>query len=251
VRAVNLIPADASRADRARVSLGDGLAAYVALAVLAVLVAMTGAWAMTKAQLNEGRTAVARVAAEANSAEARAKALQPYIDFAALRTARIETVGGLLDARIDWSRHLRDLGRVIPQHVSVTSLVGTASPASKVEGGGSGQSLRGAAAGPAIDLVGCARTQAQVADLLIDLRAIDGVELVSLATSDKSDVTAANETECRANDQMPQFALTIAYEPRPAAAAGAQPSAAQAPPGADASAATGAGEAAGGAGAPG
>jgi len=211
VRAVNLIPADASRGDRARVTLGDGLAAYVVLAVLALLVAMTGAWAMTKGRLSETRAEVARVAAEAGAAEAKATALKPYIEFAALRTARIETVGGLLDARIDWSRHLRDLGRVIPQDVSVTSLVGTASATSKVEGGGSGQSMRGTAAGPAIDLVGCARTQAQVADLLIDLRAIDGVELVSLASSEKSDATALNETECRASDQMPQFSLTIAY----------------------------------------
>lgn len=212
MRAVNLIPVDASRGDRARVSLGDGLAAYVVLAVLAVLVAMTGAWAMTKGQLDERRTEVARVAAEANSAEARAKALQPYVEFAALRSARIETVGGLLDARIDWSRHLRELGRVIPQDVSVTALVGTASATSKVAGGGSGQSMRGTSAGPAIDLVGCAQTQAQVADLLIDLRAIDGVALVSLASSDKSDASAANETECRASDQMPQFSLTVAYQ---------------------------------------
>ncbi len=251
MRAVNLIPADVSRGDRARVSLSDGLAAYVVLAVLAVLVAMTGAWAMTQGRLKETRTAVARVAAEATSAEAKATALQPYVDFAALRTARIETVGGLLDARIDWSRQLRDLGRVIPRDVSVTSLVGTASATSKVEGGGSGQSMRGTAAGPSIDLVGCARTQAQVADLLIDLRAIDGVELVNLASSDKSDASAANETECRANDQMPQFSLTIAYEQPPAAAAAARATAAQPPAGAAAGAAAGAGAAASGAGEPG
>ena len=166
------------------------------------------------------------------AAEATAIALKPYVDFAALRTARIDTVGGLLDARVDWSRNLRDLGRVIARDVSVTSLVGTASAGAKVEGGGGGQSMRGASAGPAIDLVGCARTQAQVADLLIDLRAIDGVQRVSLASSDKSDATAANDTECRANDQMPQFMLTIAYAPLPAAAAAAQATAISPGPGA-------------------
>jgi len=247
MRAVNLIPADASRGDRARVSLGDGLGAYVVLAVLAVLVAMTGAWAMTRGQLAEKRTELARVEAEAVSAEAKATALKPYVDFAALRAARIDTVGGLLDARIDWSRILRDLGRVIARDVSVTSLVGTASATSKVEGGGSGQSMRGAAAGPAIDLVGCARSQAKVADLLVDLRAIDGVEMVSLASSDKSDATAANETECRANDQMPQFSLTIGYEQSPAAAAAAPTTGA---PGAPAAPAAGGAAAAGGAGEP-
>jgi len=226
------MPTDASRADRVRVSLGNGLGAYVVLAVLAVMVAMTGAWAMAKGRLADTRAELVRVETRASSAEAKATALKPYVDFAALPTARIDTIGGLLDARVDWSRNLRDLGRVIPRDVSVTSLVGTAAPDAKVEGGGGGQSLRGASAGPAIDLVGCARTQAHVADLLIDLRAIDGVERVSLASSDKSDATAANETECRANDQMPQFMLTIAYAPLPAAAAAAQATAISPPPGA-------------------
>lgn len=237
MRAVNLIPTDASRGDRARHSISDGLGAYVVLAVLAVLVVMTGAWAMTKGDLDEQRVALAQVQTEASAAEAKATALQPYLDFAALRTARIDTVGGLLDARVDWSRSLRDLGRAIPKGVSVTSLVGTASATSTVEGGGGGQSMRAASAGPAIDLVGCARTQAQVADLLVDLRAMDGVERVALASSDKSDSAALNETECRANDQMPQFSLTIAYEQLPAAAAAAQATAAV--PGADAGAAAG------------
>jgi Tfp pilus assembly protein PilN len=225
------MPRDASRGNRVRVSLGNSLGAYVVLAVLAVMVAMTGAWAMAKGRLADTRTELVRVQTQASSAEAKAAALKPYVDFAALPTARIDTIGGLLDARVDWSRNLRDLGRVIPRNVSVTSLVGTASPDAKVEGGG-GQSLRGASAGPAIDLVGCARTQAQVADLLIDLRAIDGVERVSLASSDKSDATAANDTECRANDQMPQFMLTIAYAPLPAAVAAAQATAISPPPGA-------------------
>jgi len=219
MRAVNLIPSDASRGDRARVSISDGLGAYVVVAVLAVMVLMTGAWAMTKGQLAEKRVELARVEADATAAGANAQSLTPYTEFAALRQARIDTVGGLLDGRIDWSRTLRDIGRSIPRNVSITSLVATASGDSQVEGGGSGQSLRGASTGPALDLVGCARTQAQVADLLVALRAIDGVERVSLATSEKSDSSSANETECRATDQMPQFSLTIAYEPPVVAAA--------------------------------
>jgi len=238
VRAVNLIPMDSARGAGGRFSFDDGLGAYVVVAVLAVMVAMTGVWAMSKGQLAEQRTELSRVSAEAASAEARSAALKPYTEFAVLRQARIDTVSGLLDGRFDWSRSLRDVGRVIPDHVSITSLVATASAEAKVEGGGSGQSLRGAAAGPAIDLVGCTRTTAQVADLMIALRAIDGVAQVSLATAEKSDSSALNDTECRANDQMPQFSLTIAYEAPPAAAAAP----ATAPPATGAAGTTGASE---------
>lgn len=219
MKAVNLIPADDAPGGRTGGSPTDGLGAYVLLAVLAGLVVMTAAWAMTKRQLTDERAALARVAVEAKAAKAKTTALQPYVDFAALRTARVDTVGVLLDARADWSRNLRDLGRVIPRHVSVVSLVGTASAEAKVEGGGGGQSVRGTSVGPAIDLVGCARTQAQVADLILALRAIDGVEAVRLASSDESDAAAAGDTECRATDQMPQFSLTIAYDPLPGAPA--------------------------------
>lgn len=250
MRAVNLIPSDGSRGDRARVSLGDGLGAYVVLAVLAVLVAMTGAWAMTKGRLADERTTLARVQVEAGAAEARAAALKPFTEFATLRQARFDTVGGLLDGRVDWARKLRDIGRVIPEDVSITSLIATASAGAKVAGGGSGQSLRGSSPGPAIDLVGCARTQAEVADLMIALRAIDGVEKVALANSQKSESSSRSETECRADDQMPQFSMTMVYAPPvvPAPAAGV---AATAPgtPAADAAAAgtAAAGAAAGGA----
>ncbi len=234
MRAVNLIPKDAAGGGGARFSLHDGLGAYVVVAVLAVLVAMTGVWTMSKGQLAEQRTELSRAVAEAAAAEARSVALQPYIEFAVLRQARDDTVSGLLDGRFDWSRSLRDIGRVIPDDVSITSLVATASAESKVEGGGGGQSQRGAATGPAIDLVGCARTTAQVADVLTALRAIDGVEQVRLASAEKSDASSQNDTECRANDQMPQFSLTIAYEQAPPAAVttpGTAPPAAAGAPG--------------------
>ena len=232
MRAVNLIPADSARGGAGRVSLADGLGAYVVVAVLAVLVAMTGVWAMSKSELSEQRTELSRVVAEAASAEARSAALKPYTDFAVLRQARIDTVSGLLDGRFDWSRSLRDIGRVIPSHVSITSLVATAAPDAKVEGGGSGESVRGAATGPAIDLVGCARTTSQVADLMVALRAIDGVGQVKLASAQKSDSTSQSDTECRANDQMPQFSLTITYEQAPPAAGAAPATALPAPAGA-------------------
>lgn len=221
MKAVNLIPVDAPRRDRVWLALSDGIGSYAVLAVLAVLVVMTGMWALSTRQLSEQRTELARVEVESQAATAKAALLSPYTEFAALRTARDETVAGLVDGRFSWSRSLREIGRVIPEDVSLTSLVGTASPASQVEGAGGGTSGRGAQSGPAVELIGCAKSQGRVARLLVSLRAIRSVRQVSLASSEKSESTAANAAECRATDQMPQFQLTVFYEEQPGISAAA------------------------------
>ncbi|MGH2901087.1 MAG: PilN domain-containing protein [Solirubrobacteraceae bacterium] len=213
MKAVNLIPADTPRGGRARVAIGTGgpIGAYVVLAVLAVAVVMAGAWAVTSKQLSGKQSDLVRVEGEAQAAEAKTAALRPYTEFAALRTARVDTVGGLLDGRFDWAHSLREVARVVPSDVDLTSLVGTVSPASKVEGGSTG-SLRGALPVPAVDLIGCARTQAHVARLLARLRAIDGVQRVTLASSEKSDAASLSDTDCRSTDKMPQFQVTVFYK---------------------------------------
>lgn len=213
MKAVNLISTDtARRAGPARSLTASGpIGAYVVIAVLAVAVVATGTWAAANKQLSDKRSDLARVEREAQAAEKKANALKPYTEFAALRAARVETVGGLLDGRFDWAQSLREVARVVPADVDLTSLVGTVSPTSKVEGGGSG-SLRGALPVPAVDLIGCAKDQAHVARLLSRLRTIDGVQRVTLASSEKSDSASGGETDCRATERMPQFQVTVFYE---------------------------------------
>lgn len=213
MKAVNLIPPDTPRGDRAgRGALSSGpIGAYVVIAVLAVAVVVAAAWTFTNKQLSDRQSDAVRVEREAQAAEAKTKSLKPYSEFAALRAARVETVGGLLDGRFDWAHSLREVARVVPDDVDLTSLVGTVSPTSKVEGSG-GASLRTALPVPAIDLTGCARSQKHVATLLARLRAIDGVERVTLASSEKSDTAAGGETDCRATVKMPQFQVTVFYE---------------------------------------
>ena len=215
MKAVNLIPSDAAKGERRRFAIpaGGGLGAYVVLAVLAIAVVMAAAWAMTARQLADRQSDLARIEREAQAAEAKAKVLKPYTDFAALRSARVETVSGLLDGRFDWAHGLREVARVVPRDVALTSLVGTVSPTAKVEAAG-GASLRTALPVPAIDLIGCAKSQARVATLLARLRAIDGVQRVTLASSEKSDAAAGGETDCRSTEKMPQFQVTVFYEPQ-------------------------------------
>ena len=214
MKAVNLIPPDGAKGAGPRIGIATGgpIGSYVVLAVLAVVVVMVGASALTGKQLNDKKSELARVQSEAQAAEAKSTALKPYTDFAALRQARVETVGGLLNGRFDWAHSLREVARVVPSDVDLTSLTGTVSPTSKVGTGGGGGSLRTALPVPAVDLTGCARSQARVATLLARLRAIDGVQRVTLASSEKAQGASSNDTDCRATSKMPQFQVTVFYK---------------------------------------
>lgn len=213
MKAVNLIPADSPRAGRGAAAAGPRgpIGAYVVLAVLAVAVVMAGAWTLTNKQVSDRQSELARVERDAAAAEAKTNALKPYTEFAALRTARVDTVGGLLDGRFDWAHSLREVARVVPKSVDLLSLVGTVSPTSKIEGGGTG-ALRAALPVPAVDLIGCAKSQAHVARLLARLRTIDGVQRVSLSSSEKSDAAAGGDSDCRSTKKMPQFQVTVFYK---------------------------------------
>ena len=215
MKAVNLIPTDAAKRGRAKVAIpaGGPIGAYAVLAVLAVAVVMAGAWAVTNKQLGDKKSELTRVEQDAAAMEAKVQSLKSYTDFAALRKARVETVSGLLEGRFDWAHSMRELARVVESDVALTSVVGTVSPGSAVPGGGGGgATLRTALPVPAVDLVGCAKSQAHVATLLARLRAIDGVDRVSLASSEKGDQASASETDCRADNSTPQFQLTVFYK---------------------------------------
>ncbi len=211
MKAVNLIPPNTQRGAGSSIAPSGPIGAYVVLAVLAVAVVMAGSWAFTSNQVSDRQAELTRVEREARAAEAKTTALKPYTQFAALRAARVETVGGLLDGRFDWAHSLREVARVVPSDVDITSLVGSVSPSSKIEGGAAG-ALRSALPVPAVDLIGCARTQSHVARLLARLRSIDGVQRVTLASSEKSDVAAGGDSDCRATARMPQFQVTVFYK---------------------------------------
>ena len=218
MKAVNLIPPD-RRGPRKR-TFGPGrratdvrrpTGAYAVLTVLALAVVMAGAWALTSRQLNDRQAQLATTEQAAQAAEASVASLAPYTRFAALSASRSETIRGLVNGRFNWSAGLREIARVIPADVDLISLTGTASPASSVQGG-AGDDLRSALPVPAFSLVGCARSQSRVAQLLARLRAIDGVQRVSLSSAEKADGAAKNESDCRSTDQMPEFSLTVFFQ---------------------------------------
>lgn len=236
MRAVNLIPADQRRAG------GSSTGVYVLLGALALLVVMATAYALTTRSVSNHQSELAEVQAQAQAAEASAQGLQAYTAFAQLSERRVATVTQLVESRFDWSHAMHEVARTIPADAWLTSMRGTVSTATSVGAGGAGAGgLRNAIEAPAIELTGCTTSQSRVATMISAMRRIDGVQRVTLASSEKSqeaaDPSASVDTsgagsapggDCRAGStERPQFSLVIFFTaPAPAAATSAATAAA-------------------------
>lgn len=223
MRAVNLIPAEERRNTTVAGRSGGG--AYVLLAALGLLVVLASSYALAGRSVNEKRSELAAVRAEADQMQAEADRLKAYQEFASMRQKRTETVTSLAASRFDWARALREVARTVPTDVSLSGLSGTVAPGVTVDNAVS-DNLRGALPLPAVSLTGCTRSQGDVARLMSSLRRMDGVERVSLSDSSKTDTatssSAASSTgatgDCTAgSDKRPKFTMTVFFT-APAAA---------------------------------
>lgn len=226
MRAVNLIPSEARRGGPGGPGRSGG-AVYVLLGVLAAIVVGAGVYVLAGNTVTERKAELARVTREAASARAQANTLHTYTEFAALRRARAQTVASLADSRFDWARTLRQVARVLPKDVWLTSLDGSVSPdASAGDSGGGDTSLRSALPNPAIEMIGCTVSQAEVSRVMARLRLIDGVQRVSLDASEKNETPSSSaasggssdNTDCRYDStKYPQFQIVIFLEMLPTA----------------------------------
>jgi Tfp pilus assembly protein PilN len=214
MRAVNLLPNDLRRAGSGGGS-ATGAGAYVLLGVLGLLVIVVATWAVSTRQVNERRAEVTRLNAEAQAAEAQAAGLETYRQTAVVATQRSAVVTKLVKGRFDWSGALRQVSQTIPDDAWITSMGASTSPAVNVEG--ASNPLRSNEQTPAIVVVGCTPSQADVARLMSRLRAMSGVTKVSLATSEKAAASeggaaGASDGDCRAgSSKIPQFNLVVFY----------------------------------------
>lgn len=229
MKAVNLIPADLRGGGSAPTRAGNGV--YVLLGALAACVVLVGAWAVVGRTIAGKEADLARVSAEADVAESKARQLAPYSEYATLRSKRVETVRSIARSRFNWPYALREVSRVMPSNVWLTQLTGTVAPGVSVDGGGGGgTALRSALAVPAIEITGCSTDQAEVARYVTRLRQINGVTRVSLGASEKADAggggggggAAAGGGDCRnGSDKFPQFELVAFFERSRAGVSGA------------------------------
>jgi Tfp pilus assembly protein PilN len=249
MRAVNLVPYD-SRAGSAPGAGRSGGGAYAVLAVLGALAVLALLYGIAHHQVSSRTSQAADLTARAQRAQAEAGRLAPYTNFIALREQRMRAVSELVDARFDWAHAFHELGRVLPQSASITTLDGTvggteagasapaaspAAPATSTAGSASSTSATGSASVaptvtsatppgsvPTFTLSGCATSQQQVAVTLTRLRLIDGVGEVTLQSSTKSAATSAaggsgGTGSCEGGD--PAFTIQVTFAALPSSAA--------------------------------
>jgi Tfp pilus assembly protein PilN len=217
MKAVNLIPVDERRGSGG----GSGLGSYLVLGVLALVVAVAAAYTLANRSISDRRDELARVKAQVEATTAQAQALQAYTSFATLSKQRTETVRSLATSRFDWSHALHEVARTLPSNAWLTSMRATVTPSASAEGGVS-DPLRSAVQAPAIELVGCTTSQDNVAAVIASLRRADGVQRVSLSSSEKlssggnssaGDSAGGASGDCRnGNAKFPQFSMTLFFE---------------------------------------
>jgi Tfp pilus assembly protein PilN len=225
MRPVNLIPADERRGDAAKSRTGPLV--YVLVGALFAILAGVAVLALTTNQISDRKDELSQLKVEAAAAEARAQQLSAYTKFHQVSLQRTQTIASLADSRFDWERVIRELSLVLPSDVWLTSLTGTASPATTVEGSTT-IATRAAVPGPALELVGCAPGQASVARLITALHEIDGVTRVGInksALPASGTVTGGDtgstgsDTECQARDFLAKFEIVVAFDAAPVPAA--------------------------------
>jgi Tfp pilus assembly protein PilN len=225
MRAVNLIPTEERRSG----STGSGLTSYILLALLAIVVAAGAAFTLVNRDLSDRRKELADVQSRVQAVSSEADALKSYTAFTTVRQQRSETIRSLATSRFDWAHALHEVARTMPSDAWLTAIRATVTPSTAVDGGVS-DPLRGAIQSPAIEIVGCTTSQDKVAAVISSLRRADGVQRISLSSSERLDAggaaaAGAGSGDCRnGNVHFPKFSMTLFFTaPTPTASQGKTP----------------------------
>lgn len=229
MRPVNLIPPEERRGESAPTRAG-GLA-YLVIGVLVLVLAGVLALSYFSKRVGDREGDAVALEARADETEARAQSLASFVTFQQIHDARVQTVDSLARSRFDWERVMREMANVLPRYVWLTNVTGTVAPGIDVEDAANIQ-LRASVPGPALELVGCGRSQRDVARLVAALEDIDGVTRVTAqesmkpdndATTGSTDPAAATD-ECRTRSSIPKFKVVASFdEVVPSAGAPAAP----------------------------
>jgi Tfp pilus assembly protein PilN len=227
MKAVNLIPTE-QRGGGTVGSRSEG-AVFAVLGLLAGVVVLTLLYGLAHHELSTRRNEAAALAARAQQAQAQAAELASYTSFVALREQRLQAISTLIGSRFDWSAAMGELSRVLPSDVALSSLQGTigagtataspkaAAPAAAASATASASAVSSATppgATPSFTLTGCAASQVVVAQTLVRLHLISGVDDVTLQSSAKSGSAGASSGGSCPNGD-PTFSAQIAFQPLP------------------------------------
>lgn len=210
MRPVNLIPKEERPGGRR--PLREGPLAYIVVGALALAVIGVTALVVTNTKVSERQTEVTRLQSEKANLQSKAAALASYTQFSSVRKQRVQTVSELADSRFDWHRVLDELGLLMTDNVELTSLYGSVAPGASSASGSI--SLRGDIAGPALEMSGCADSQAAVAGFIETVKQIEGVTRVAVPTSSTgSEGVNAGTAGCPASTT--QFQLVAGFDAAP------------------------------------
>jgi Tfp pilus assembly protein PilN len=226
MRPVNLIPE--SERQGARKQLRSGPLAYLVVAALVAALVGVAALVLTGNEISEREGEIAKLQQEDAAAKEKAAELAGYTQFHGVSQQRVATVASLAASRFDWERVMRELSRVLPGDVWLTDMAATATPDASVEGATSSQ-IRGAIAGPALELSGCAGGQESVAGFVQALKEIDGVTRVAVESSELGQVdgdssssaasdSASSGSDCQTRSFIARFQVVVAFDAAPVAA---------------------------------
>ena len=216
MRPVNLMPSGERRGDGTPARTGP--LAYIVVGVLAVALAAVCGIVVFNKKVSDREAEATRIEAHATELEARADGLSSFVTFKQIHDSRVQTVEQLAQSRFDWERVLRELSKVIPEHIWLVSLTGTVTPEVDVgDGGGDDGGLRESIPGPALALTGCGRSHDDVARLVAAMKDIDGVTRVTASDSAKPDTAVAagaagSSDNCQTRSSIPQFHLVAAFD---------------------------------------
>jgi Tfp pilus assembly protein PilN len=232
VRPINLIPPEDRRGEKT--PLRTGPLGYMIIAVLALALGGVTLMVITGNQISDRKAEKSNLEAELAQAQAEAKRLSAYTDFAALQQAREDTVSSLATSRFDWERVLRELAIVIPHDVWLTNLTASASAdATSASGSTTSSTVTQGILGPSLEINGCAAGHEAVARFLASLRDVDGLTRVTVMNSDRQDASgtstssastastgAGGSASCATRGFISTFGIVMAFdEAQPAVAA--------------------------------
>jgi type IV pilus assembly protein PilM len=237
----------AYRASRRQASAGNRppVVAQVGGAMLAVVLAAIVYLVVISNQVNSDREQLGQISTQIVGAEAKTAALKPYDDFAKAAAKRHDAVASVAKTRFKWDRSLTEIAQVAPHGVWLTSMKGTLTPSTQVDGGAGGatSALRGVLASPAFELSGCASREGNVPAYIDRLHLMTGVTDVGFSRSAKLDKKAGaggavSSGDCFNNDtKAASFDLVTYFKQQSAPVAPATPAATTTTPAAPAPAA--------------
>ena len=241
MKPVNLLP----ESYRPRRSTGGGSGdSRLLIGLLAVLLVMAVAYALSVNQVNSRRGDIASAKAATQKAEAESASQSAFGGFHDMKETRVASVAGLASGRVDWERLMREVAYVLPKGTwilgmttsstkdetsagssstpppSTSSSSSAASGSSSAAGSAGGSSSTGAAASPTAHITGCALHQDDVAVLLVRLRKLHRATDVDLTDSTKEEQTGGDTTSAESTagsdncgNRQFKFDVTVTFSP--------------------------------------